>query len=76
MEISRELLDLIDSIFIKNYMLISGVLGSYLEGYVIEMVTGRPAVSAVSVLEESRERGIDLKTLSSDNISKDICYYQ
>lgn len=52
---------------IKNFMMASGLMGSYLEGYVVGEATNTKGVSSVSIIKESKERGINIVTLSEEN---------
>lgn len=52
---------------IKMFMLSSGIVGSYLEGYVMEEATGKNGISTISVLAEAQARGIDIVTLDKEN---------
>ena len=52
---------------IKNFMMASGLMGSYLEGYVVGEATNTKGVSYVSIIKESKERGINIVTLSEEN---------
>ena len=45
----------------------SGLMGSYLEGYVVGEATNTKGVSSVSIIKESKERGINIVTLSEEN---------
>lgn len=54
---------------IKNFMMTSGLMGSYLEGYVIGETTNTKGVSSVSIIKEAKERGINIVTISEENIS-------
>ena len=51
-------------------MMISGAIGSYLEGYVIGEATDTQGISSISVIEEAKERGIDVLTLSKEDTDK------
>lgn len=55
---------------VKNFMMLSGAIGSYLEGYVIGEATDTQGISSISVIEESKERGIDILTLSKEDTDK------
>ena len=55
---------------VKNFMMLSGMIGSYLEGYVIGEATDTQGISSISVIEESKERGIDILTLSKEDTDK------
>lgn len=52
---------------IKNFMMASGLMGSYLEGYVVGEATNTKGVSSVSIIKESKERGINIVALSEEN---------
>ena len=52
---------------IKNFMMASGLMGSYLEGYVVGEATNTKGVSSVSIIKESKERGINIVTISEEN---------
>ncbi|MCR5837695.1 MAG: hypothetical protein K6G88_14445 [Lachnospiraceae bacterium] len=51
----------------KMYMISSGMVGSYLEGFVMEEATGTQGISSISIIAEAKERGIDIVTLSAEN---------
>lgn len=51
----------------KNFMMTSGLIGSYLEGYVVGKTTNTKGVSSVSIIKEAKERGINIYTLSEEN---------
>ena len=55
---------------VKNFMMLSGAIGSYLEGYVIGEATDTQGISSISVIEEAKERGIDVLTLSKEDTDK------
>ena len=55
---------------VKNFMMLSGMIGSYLEGYVIGEATDTQGISSISVIEEAKERGIDILTLSKEDMDK------
>jgi hypothetical protein len=55
---------------VKSFMMMSGVTGSFLEGYVIGETSNCKGVSTVSVITETKRRGIDVVALSKENIEK------
>ncbi|MBE5959437.1 MAG: hypothetical protein E7254_11325 [Lachnospiraceae bacterium] len=55
---------------VKSFMMMSGVIGSFLEGYVIGETANCKGVSTVSVITEAKRRGIDVVALSKENIEK------
>lgn len=59
-----------ENVDVKNFMMLSGAIGSYLEGYVIGEATDTQGISSISVIEEAKERGIDVLTLSKEDTDK------
>ncbi|MCR5835685.1 MAG: hypothetical protein K6G88_04190 [Lachnospiraceae bacterium] len=55
---------------VKSFMMMSGVTGSFLEGYVIGETANCKGVSTVSVITEAKRRGIDVVALSKENKEK------
>ncbi len=55
---------------VRNYMMMSGVTGSYLEGYVVGETAGCKGISSVSIITEAKKRGIDIVALSNENRDK------
>ena len=53
----------------REYILSQGSMSSYLEGYIWSYITDAPGLSTMSVISDSKLRGINILDINSENLS-------
>lgn len=54
---------------IDKFYLNVGIQGSYLEGEVLEAITGIESISTMKALDVARQQGVDIVSISKDNVN-------
>ena len=56
----------------KEYFFTTGIMGSTYESGIWEELTGEPAVSTISILEEAKEQGTEILVINKSNLDESL----